>query len=427
MRTNVFKRFALALALAAGSAQAAYEELEAIVAVVGDDVVLASELRGRYQQVVDSLRGQNVQVPPDDVLISQLMERLILESLQRQEATRRGVEIDDETLTRAVMGFAQNNGMTLEQFQGALVADGMSYRQFREEIRSEMMISRLQRNLINRRISISEQDVQGLLNSPYYQELFSDEYRVGHILLSIDDAGNEAAARQAASRAEDIVARLRTGADFAQMAIENSSSSRALEGGDLGWRRAAELPSLFGETVLNMQVGEIAEPIVTRGAIHIVKLLEQRGAGMQRETQTRVRHILVQPSEIRTPEETRALIMQINDKLAAGEAFASLAEEYSEDPASALMGGELGWSTPDQYVPQFADTMISTAVGEVSAPFQTQYGWHILEVLERREQDMSQEAREQMALEILHKRRFEEEQQEWLKELRDEAFVEVRL
>ena len=404
-----------------------YQELDAIAAVVEDDVVLASELKNRYQQIIKTMKGQNVQLPPDDILLSQIMERLIVESLQRQEAERRGVTIDDETLTRAMLSFAQNNNMSLDEFRQALADDGLSYREFREEIRTEMMISRLQRNLINRRISISDQDLQGLLNSPFYQQLFSDEYRVGHILISLDERASEAVVAGALQKAQGIVTELRAGADFGQMAIENSSSSRALEGGDLGWRRAAELPSLFAETVLSMDVGEIGQPIQTAGAVHIIKLLERRGAGTQSEQQTLVRHILVRPSEIRTPEETAELIRTVHTKLVAGEDFEELAKEYSEDPASALAGGELGWSTPEQFAGQFGTVMTSTAAGDISEPFLTQFGWHVLQVMERREQDMSDEARENMALEILHKRRFEEEQQEWLKELRDEAFVEVRL
>jgi peptidyl-prolyl cis-trans isomerase SurA len=417
----------LAAGLLAFQAHAVYQEMDGIVAVVDDDVVLASELKSRYDQVVRQLQAQNVSMPSDDVLVSQIMERLILESIQRQQAERRGITIDDETLTRAVMSFAQNNNMTLEQFQRALLADGMSYRAFREEIRNEMMITRLQRGLINRRISISEQEIRGLLNSPFYQDMFADEYRVGHILLTLDEQASDAVVAAAEANAVDIVSQLRSGEDFAQMAIAKSSSSRALEGGDLGWRRAGELPSLFAEDVLGMEVGDIAEPIRTPGAIHIIKLLERRGAGVQKVVETNVRHILVQPSEIRSPDATAALIRDIKQQLDSGADFAELAREHSEDPGTALNGGDLGWSTPKSFVGEFAAVMEATAAGEMSEPFLTQFGWHILEVLERREQDMSDEARENMAMEILHKRRFEEEQQEWLKEIRDEAFVEVRL
>ena len=417
----------ISLSLSAAFSHAVYEELDAIVAVVDDDVVLASELRSRYDQVVQQMRAQSMRMPPNDVLISQLMERLILESIQRQEAERRGIQIDDETLTRAVMNFAQSNNMTLDQFQQALVADGMSYRGFREEIRTEMLSGRLQRGIINRRVSISDQDVKGLLNSPYYQQLLSDEYRVGHILLSLEEGASDATVAAAEAEARQIVSELRDGADFAQMAIAKSSSSRALEGGDLGWRRAGELPSLFAEEVLSMEVGEIAQPIKTSGAIHIIKLLEQRGAGVQRIEQTKLRHILVSPSEIRSPEETADLIAEIKKEIDNGADFAELAKIHSEDPASALNGGDLGWATSDQFVGQFGTVMDATEIGVVSEPFLTNFGWHILQVLDRREEDMSQEARENMAVEILHKRRFEEERQEWLKEIRDEAFVEVRL
>jgi len=224
-----------------------------------------------------------------------------------------------------------------------------------------------------------------------------------------------------------IVEELRGGADFAQMAVARSSSTRALEGGDLGWRRAGALPSLFSETVLEMKVGDVAEPIKTGDAIHIIKLLEQRGAGMERMAQTNVRHILVSPSEIRTPAETAKLIQVIKARIDVGEDFAELAAEYSQDPGSALVGGELGWSEAASFVPEFAATMDATEIGATSEPFQSQFGWHVLQVIDRREEDMSEETRERMALDILHKQRFEEEQQEWLKEIRDEAFVEVRL
>jgi peptidyl-prolyl cis-trans isomerase SurA len=416
----------LSTVMSAG-ALAVYQELDGIVAVVEDDVVLASELKSRLEQVVRQMQTSDMTMPPRDVLVSQIMERLILESIQRQEAEQRGVEIDDETLTRAVMSFAQGNNMTLEQFQMALAADGLGYREFREEIRTEMMISRLQRNLINRRISISDQEIQGLLNSPYYQQLLSDEYRVGHILLSLDERASEEVVEQAEAAAAAIVKDLRAGSDFAEMAIAKSSSSRALEGGDLGWRRAGALPTLFSEDVLGMEVGEIAAPIRTTSSIHIIKLLERRGAGMQQIVQTKVRHVLVQPSEIRSAEATAELIADVKRQLDEGADFAEVAIEHSQDPSSALNGGDLGWATPDQFVGQFGEVMNATEIGGISEPFLTQFGWHVLQVLERREEDMSDEARENMAVEILHKRRFEEEQQEWLKEIRDEAFVEVRL
>jgi len=408
-------------------AAAEYVELDGIVAVVDDDVVLASELLSRVKRIRQQFEANNAQLPPNDILVSQLMERLILESLQIQEAERRGVQVDDESLTGAVMSFAQQNNMTLDQFRQALAADGVSYVEFREQIRQEMLIQRLQRNLVNRRITISDKDIDDLLNSPYYQQLLSDEFRVGHILLAIDSKATDEAVAQAKAAADEIVRELRNGADFAEMAIARSADARALEGGDLGWRRAGELPSLFAEQVLRLKPGETAEPIYSPSGIHVVQLLEQRGAGVQREQQTRLRHILVQPSKIRTEEQTEALIRDIYARLQAGGDFTELAAEFSEDPGSALNGGELGWTSGDEFVPEFQEAMRATPTGALSKPFRSQYGWHVLQVEERREQDMSEEARRNMAVQILHQRRFDEELQKWLKELRDEAFVEMRL
>ena len=406
---------------------AEYQRLEAIVAVVDDDVVLASELIARLETVRRSIKENNLQLPPGDVLVNQIMERLIIENIQLQEAEKRGVTIDDETLARAVTEFARSNNMTMEQFQQTLVRDGTSYRQFREEIRSELTITRLQRAMINRRIAISEQDVQALLNSPFYQQMFSDEYRVGHIMRSLEDSATEADKEAAIEEAAGLIEELRGGADFAQMAIAKSSASTALEGGDLGWRRAGELPTLFSDAVLDMQVDQIADPIVTGSSIHIIKLLGKRGAGTERLSQTNVSHILIRPSEILTMAEAKVQADDVHQLLQDGGDFAELAKEYSEDPGSALNGGALGWSTPDQFVPEFAEVMASAEIGQISEPFQSEFGWHILLVLDRREQDMSDEARRNMAMDLLFRRRFEEERQEWLKEIRDEAFVELRL
>ena len=390
-------------------------------------MVLASELMARLDTVRTSMIENNVQMPPSDVLINQIMERLIIENIQLQEAEKRGVTVDDETLARAVSSFASNNNLSMEEFRQTLVADGTNYRQFREEIRSELIITRLQRAMINRRISISEQDVQALLNSPFYQQMFSDEYRVGHIMRTLADDGTDADAQAAFAEAEGFVQELRDGAEFAQMAIAKSSASTALEGGDLGWRRAGELPTLFADAVIDMQVGDIVGPMASGATIHIIKLLDQRGAGTERMAQTNVSHILIRPSEIVTNEQAKTQAEAVYERFQAGEDFAALAKEFSEDPGSALNGGALGWSTPDQFVPQFAQVMMAADIGEVSTPFESEFGWHLLLVEDRREQDMSDEARRDMAMDLLFRRRFEEERQEWLKEIRDEAFVELRL
>ena len=424
---NAKRIFAIVLIAGMGAAGEVVE-LDRIIAICDDDVVLASELRERLTAVYERMREDGVtNLPPVNTVSSQLMERLIIECIQLQMAEQRGIVIDDETLTEAVNGFARQNRMTLDEFRRAMEADGMSYRQFREDVRREMQIQRVQRLMVNRRITITDQDLDDLVASPFFREMISDEYRAGHILLAVaSDASRETVAA-AAREADEIVAELRAGADFAQRAIERSAASTALEGGDLDWRRAGELPSLFAEQILALEPGETADPIKNSLGFHIVQLLEQRGASRQRQAQSLVRHILVQPSTIRTPAETRALAEDLHRRIGAGEDFAELAKEHSDDPGSALAGGDLGWSDGSDFVPEFREVMAALETGAVSEPFQSVHGWHVLQVLDRRDQDMSDEARRNMAMRSLHNRRFEEELQEWLQEIRDEAYVQVRL
>ncbi len=414
-------------AVTAAPAWAEIERLDGIVAVVDDDVVLASELVERRDAVHDRLAEQGASELPDtDVLISQLMERLVIENIQLQMANQRGIVIDDETLTAAVNQFALQNEMSLDEFRESLEREGNSYRKLREDVRRELQLQRVQRLLVNRRITITDQDLDDLVASPFFQEMISDEYRVGHILLAVDGSEPETIER-AARAADDIVAQLRDGAEFAQMAMEHSAASTALEGGDLGWRGAGELPSLFAEQIVAMSPGETADPIRNSLGFHVVQLLEQRGVSRERQMQSLVRHILVQPSAIRSPAETRDLIFELHQRIDDGEDFAELAREFSDDPGSALAGGELGWSDGSDFVPEFRDAMASLDAGEVSQPFESMHGWHVLEILDRRDRDMSDEARRNMAMQVLHSRRFEEELQEWLQEIRDEAYIEMRI
>ena len=414
-------------AVTAAPAWAEIERLDGIVAVVDDDVVLASELVERRDAVHERLAEQGAtELPDTDVLISQLMERLVIENIQLQMANQRGIVIDDETLTAAVNQFALQNEMSLDEFRESLEREGNSYRKLREDVRRELQLQRVQRLLVNRRITITDQDLDDLVASPFFQEMISDEYRVGHILLAVDGSEPETIER-AARAADDIVAQLRDGAEFAQMAMEHSAASTALEGGDLGWRGAGELPSLFAEQIVAMSPGETADPIRNSLGFHVVQLLEQRGVSRERQMQSLVRHILVQPSAIRSPEETRDLIFELHRRIDDGEDFAELASEFSDDPGSALAGGELGWSDGSDFVPEFRDAMASLDAGEVSQPFESMHGWHVLEILDRRNRDMSDEARRNMAMQVLHSRRFEEELQEWLQEIRDEAYIEMRI
>lgn len=407
-------------------AQAQVKALDGIVAVVDDDVVLTSELDYRVRTVRDQLLASGQQLPPMDILINQVLERLILESIQLQMGERAGVRIDDETLTRAISGIAERNGLTIDEFIMQIEADGFAYPSFREEVRRDMVISRVQSAQVNRRISLTEQEVESFLSSPLGQRALSDEYRVGHILLEVADDATQAAERAAVKEAEEIVALLRSGGNFQEMAIERSASASALEGGDLGWRKAGALPSLFAEIAVDLEVGDTADPIRSESGLHIIQLLEKRGVGVELVEQVNARHILIQPSEIRSEDQARELIVEIRDRLEASEEFADLARVYSDDPGSALAGGELGWAEPERYTDEFRDTVRDIEVGVLSDPFQTVHGWHLVEVLERREQDLSEEARLNTALNILRNRRFEEELQSWYQEIRSEAYVDIR-
>jgi peptidyl-prolyl cis-trans isomerase SurA len=417
----------LLVLLAAFEANAITKDLDYIVAVVDDDVVLASELVSRLQTVRQQMEAADMPIPPSDVLFNQMLERLIMEEIQLQMGQRAGVRIDDETLTGAIEAIAKQNNMAIEQFTQALQRDGIDYREFREDVRREMIIARVQRNRVNNRIYLSDEEINAFLASPLGKRTLSDEYRVGHILIAVPDDASPAAVAAAEQKANDIYEQLKAGGDFRQLAIANSGDSRALEGGDLGWRKAGELPSLFAEQVFVLEVGQTAVPIRSGSGYHIVQLLEKRGAGTEVVEQTLARHILVKPSEIRSEAETEVLIKEIYDRIAAGEDFGNLARTYSEDPGSGLAGGDLGWSEPDKYVPDFAEVLRTTPIGTVSQPFHSTFGWHVLEVMDRRQHDMSEDARRNLAIRVLHNRRYEEELQEWLREIRDEAYVEFKV
>ena len=422
-------RLAVALILAgAVAANAAPKTIDGVVAIVNDDVVLASEVVERYDAVMAQLEAaEAAQTPPRDVILRQILERLILESIQLQEAERRGVVLDDETLTTAVRNYAGQGNMDIDEFIATLQREGISYRGFREQVRRQLTLERVQREVVNRRVYVTEQDVNELLASPFFAEQISDEYRLGHILLAVPQGAAPAELAAVAATADKLVAELRDGGDFAALAVEHSAAATALEGGDLGWRKAGRIPSLFAEAAVELAIGEVAEPLRNASGFHVVKLLDKRGASVQTNDETLVRHILLRPSAIRSDAETEAAIGALRERIVGGESFEALAKEHSDDPGSALAGGDLGWSTADAFVREFQEAMAGTEVGALSPPFRTEFGWHILEVQGRREQDAGEEARRDLAVRVLHGQRFEEALQEWLKEIRDEAFVEERM
>lgn len=404
--------------------------LDSIAAIVNDDVVLVSEIQDRYSSYLEQAEAQGVeksQLPPQQIILSQIVERLIIESIQLQEAIARGIIINDEELAEGIKRYAESIKVTPEFFREELERQGVNYREFREDMRRQLTLSRVQQTVVQQRIFISMQDIREFRALPIFEELALEEYRLGHILLTISDNNNLRVVDAAKRKADEIVAELRDGANFASLAVQHSSSNTALEGGDLGWRKASQVPSLFNEVVLELQVGDTADPIQNPVGIHIIQLLEKRGASTERGTSTNLRHILIQPSTILPEQEAAELALELRSRILDGESFSDLAIEYSDDPGTALAGGELGWTNGEGLVPEFRQVMDSSEIGELSQVFQTDFGFHVLEVLDRREEDLTEDALNNLAYQALFNQRFDETHQAWIKEIRDRAYVKILL
>lgn len=414
------------LLLAAMAAHAATEELNRIVAVVNDDVVLESELATKLEIIREQLRAQNTQLPPEDVLRKQVLERVIVDKLQLQLAAANNIQIDDETLNGNLRNIAEQNGMSLEQFRTTLESEGHSFAAFREEIRNQIIIARLHQQMVGNRINVSEQEVDNQLANMKTTGGDEKEYHLSHILVPVPEGATPDAIRAAQRQAEETVAKLRGGADFATTAVAVSAGQTALQGGDLGWRSAAQLPTVLAETIRALAPGEITDPIRAAGGFHIVKLNEVRGDGRHVVTQTHVRHILLTPDELLPESEVQNRLAQLRERIIGGEDFAALARSHSKDKVSASKGGDLGWVNPGDLVPQFEEVMNRLKPNEVSEPVQTRFGWHIIQVLDRREHDSTDEFRRNKVREQIRKRKTDEELALWLRRLRDEAYVEYR-
>ena len=402
-------------------------ELDRIVAVVNDDVLMQSELTVRMREVNSDLRAKGIPPPPAKILRQQVLERLMLQRLQLQEAKRSGIRIEDQTLNKTIQKIAESNNLTLQQFRRLLERDGHSFAQFREEVRNEILIGRVRNRKVKNRIKVSDQEIDHLLENLENRGGLANQYRLGHILIAIPDGSTTEEIQGYRAKAEKIVAELREGADFRQAAAANSDASTALEGGDLGWRKRGELPSAFEEITPKMQVGQVSDIIRTPGGFHIIKLMDRQGGDQVLVTQTLVRHILIKPTAIVSETDARSRLEQLRNRVLSGEDFAQLAKSNSDDTASAIEGGSLGWATPGQMAPEFEDAMKATQVGEVSPVFRSPFGWHILKVDDRREYDGTREFRRQKAQEIITKRKMEEELELWLRRLRDEAYTDIRL
>lgn len=403
------------------------QAIDRIVAIVDNDVITESELNDRIETVKLQLRRQGMQMPSGATLQKQILERAVLEQIQLQLAESNGIRIDDETLNQAISGIASQNNMTLEEFRNALQNDGFDFVKFREDIRKEITLRRLRQQYVDSRINITEQEVDSFLATQRRQGNGSDEYHIGHILVALPEAATPEQIQLAQAHAEELMNQLKAGADFRQIAISSSDGQQALNGGDLGWRKAGELPTLFAELVPNMKTGEISNLTRSPSGFHIIKLFDHRTSQQHIVTQTQARHILVRLSALTTDEKAKEILTEAKQRIVAGEDFATVARNISEDKATASSGGDLGWVEPGQMIPDFEAAMDKLSPGEISDPVKTRFGWHLIQVQERREYDDTEEFTRDKARDAIYQRRIEEGTDEWLRRLRDEAYVEYRL
>ncbi|SDT87440.1 peptidylprolyl isomerase [Halopseudomonas salegens] len=426
-----FKLYTAVLSLCAGlfitSAQAQVVPLDRVAAIVDNDVVMLSQVQQRVDNVRRQVSEQGGEIPPADVLRQQVLEQLILESIQLQMGDRAGIRIDDNSLNQTMQQLAQRNGVTLDEFRAALERDGISYAAAREQVRREMIISRVRQRRVAERIQVSDQEVRNFLNSELGRTQLAEEFRLAMIILPLDEYASAEEEARIRAAADDIYQELQAGADFADLARSHAGGDLGLEGGELGWRKANQLPGAFASAVSELDVGEITRPLRSPSGLHILKLLEERGGDGQLVTEYQVRHILIRPSEIRSENETAQLIQRLYERIRNGESFENLARAFSEDPGSALNGGSMGWTTADSVVPEFAEVMTTLPEGQVSRPLETQYGWHIIEVTDQRRVDMTDDMREQQATSLLQNRKFDDELQTWLLEIRQDAYVEIKI
>ncbi|HSD73618.1 MAG TPA: peptidylprolyl isomerase [Steroidobacteraceae bacterium] len=401
--------------------------LDRVAAVVNEGVVLKSELDEQVEMVTQRLAKQKTQLPPANVLRQQILERLVIQEVQLQRAERAGIKVPDEVLNDSLKDVAQRNGMTLDQLPRALEAQGINYAAYRDSIRKEMTIQMLRQRDVLARIIVTPREIDQYLEKEQ-QSGENREYNVSHILLSLPEAASPGQLEEVQARAADIVQRARGGEDFAQLAVSYSNSQTALEGGQLGWRKSAQLPTFIAERVTGMQTGQVSDPVRTPSGFHIIRLNDQRGAEEQvMVNQTHVRHILMRTNELQDDETVRQKLTALRTRILAGEDFAGLAATTSEDTASAAEGGDLGWQGPKTFTPEFERAINGLQENEISEPFQTQYGWHIAQLLGRRVHDNTDEVRRQRAFTALREGKADEETELWLRRLRDEAFIEYKM
>jgi peptidyl-prolyl cis-trans isomerase SurA len=421
-------RFAILLPLVLGLAAIAAraEPLDRIVAVINDGVVLQTELDRAMELGRRQLAERNIPAPPDDVLRTQVLERLVLTRVQTQRAQEAGIRVDDRELNEVLTNIASQNKMSLSEFAEAVKKEGMEYLALREQIRDEVVISRLRAREVENRVLVTDQDIELFLANQ--SRMDQSEYRVSHILVAVPDGASSETRIKARDKAEALLKRLRGGEDFAQIAIANSDGQQALAGGDLDWRAGSNLPELFANAVQKLKPGELSPVLENASGFHILKLVEQRGGDERKTiTETQAQHILLTPNALRNEEQTKQQIRQLHDRLKKGEDLGAIAKQLSDDTGSKAAGGDLGWQPAGVFAPEFEDAIKALQPGQYSAPFRTSFGWHIAKVVDRRTRDATDLTRRARARAAIQNRKAAEEYDMWLRRLRAEAYVEYRL
>jgi peptidyl-prolyl cis-trans isomerase SurA len=404
------------------------ELLDGIAAVVNEGVVLKSELYRDTAVITQRAQAQGMQLPPENILQEQVLEKLILEELQLQRATRVGLQISDQVLNQAIATVAQQNGIPFERLPEVLAEDGINYADYRRDTRRQITLDQLRRIEVIGRISVSPREIQQCLDDLEDNVVVNSEYNLGHILVSIPEAATGAQIDAADVEAQDIYRQLLLGANFSEMAIRHSDSQTGLEGGQLGWLKGDQLPTMFYNVVGDLEVGEVSEPIRTVSGFHIVKVNDMRGADQRSEIeQVSVRHILITPNEIIDDETAKQRLDDAISQLEEGADFGELAKLMSDDPGSANDGGEMGWTGPGTFVPEFEQIANTADIGVVSEPFRTRFGWHILEVIDRRTYDNTEDLKEENCDLQIRNSKLANESELWQRRIRDEAYVEVRM
>lgn len=403
------------------------ELLDGIAALVNDGVVLKSELQVETDRIVARLQQQGTQLPPPQILMRQVLDRLVIEQLQLQRAEKVGIQVSDETLNQALATIAQRNNIPLSELPAMLAREGVDYAAYRRDLRRQITIDQLRQRDVLQRINVSPKEVEAYLARQEGKASLRQEFLLSHILITLPASATPGQIASAEKQANDLYQRLQDGEDFATLAVAYSSGQQALEGGSLGWRNGSELPSLFADVAPGLAKGTVSKPIRNAGGVHLIKLDDRRGGEAIMENQTHARHILLTTNEVLDDSAAEQRLKEIRERILGGEDFAAVAKAVSEDAQSAIEGGNLGWTGPGNFVPIFEAQLKQLEPNEISEPFRTQFGWHIVQVLERRVYDATADKQQQEAILAVRNSKLGDEVDIWTRRLRDEAFVEYRL